>query len=278
MILMCHVLGVKNNNYYSYQKRKSQAPVDTEHQEMLQWVKNIAEFSDNTYGQRRIRKALNSLDYPVGRKKTAQLMKEANVWVRYKKKYKATTNSDHKKPIYDNELKQDFDVQRANQAWVQDITYIWTSEGWLYLAVVIDLYSRKVVGWSMGSRMKAQLVCDALTMAIWQRKPKAGLIIHSDQGVQYASHQYRRILRLHKFVGSMSKKGCCWDNAVVESFFGSLKQERVHWRNYRTRYAAQQDVLNYITMWYNSQRMHSYLNYQSPNEFERMDKHLKDVA
>ncbi|MGI2106527.1 MULTISPECIES: IS3 family transposase [unclassified Shewanella] len=278
VILMCHVLGVKNNNYYSYQKRKSQAPVDTEHQEMLQWVKNIAEFSDNTYGQRRIRKALNSLDYPVGRKKTAQLMKEANVWVRYKKKYKATTNSDHKKPIYDNELKQDFDVQRANQAWVQDITYIWTSEGWLYLAVVIDLYSRKVVGWSMGSRMKAQLVCDALTMAIWQRKPKAGLIIHSDQGVQYASHQYRRILRLHKFVGSMSKKGCCWDNAVVESFFGSLKQERVHWRNYRTRYAAQQDVLNYITMWYNSQRMHSYLNYQSPNEFERMDKHLKDVA
>lgn len=115
---MCHVLGVKNNNYYSYQKRKSLAPVDTEHQEMLQWVKNIAEFSDDTYGQRRIQKALNSLDYPVGRRKTAQLMKEANVWVRYKKKYKATTNSNHKKPIYENELEQDFDVQCANQAWV----------------------------------------------------------------------------------------------------------------------------------------------------------------
>ncbi|WP_434341098.1 IS3 family transposase [Motilimonas cestriensis] len=278
VILMCHVLGVKNNNYYSYQKRKSLAPVDTERQEMLQWVKDIAEFSDNTYGQRRIQKALNSLDYPVGRRKTAQLMKEANVWVRYKKKYKATTNSDHNKPVYENELEQDFDVQYANQAWVQDITYIWTAEGWLYLAVVIDLYSRKVVGWSMGSRMKAKLVCDALTMAIWQRKPKAGLIVHSDQGVQYASHQYRRILKLHKFVGSMSKKGCCWDNAVAESFFGSLKKERVHWRNYRTRYAAQQDVLNYITMWYNSQRMHSYLNYQSPNEFERMDKSVKEVA
>jgi len=278
VILMCHVLGVKNNNYYSYQKRKSQQPVNTEHQEMLQWVKNIAELSDNTYGERRIQKALNALDFPVGRRKTAQLMKEANVWVRYKKKYKATTNSDHNKPVYGNELKQDFNVQAPNQAWVQDITYIWTSEGWLYLAVVIDLYSRKVVGWSMGSRMKAQLVCDALTMAIWQRKPKAGLIIHSDQGVQYASHQYRRILRLHKFVGSMSKKGCCWDNAVAESFFGSLKQERVHWRNYRTRYAAQQDVLNYITMWYNSQRMHSYLNYQSPNEFERMDKPRKEVV
>ncbi len=123
MILMCHVLGVKNNNYYSYQKRKSLAPVNTERQEMLQWVKDIAEFSDNAYGQRCIQKALNALDYPVGRRKTAQLMKEASVWVRYKKKYKATTtNSDHNKPVYENELEQDFDVQYANQAWVQDIT------------------------------------------------------------------------------------------------------------------------------------------------------------
>ena len=275
---MCRVLGVKSNNYYSYQKRKAQRPIDTTHQEMLEWVKDIAKFSDNTYGERRIQKALNALSFPVGRTKTARLMKEANVWVRYKKKYKVTTNSEHNKPVYANELEQNFDVQQPDQAWVQDITYIWTSDGWLYLAIVIDLYSRKVVGWSMGSRMKAQLVCDALTMAMWQRKPKAGLIVHSDQGVQYASHQYRRILRLHGFVGSMSKKGCCWDNAVAESFFGSLKQERVHWRNYQTRYAAQQDVLNYITMWYNSKRMHSYLDYQSPNEFEGKKRELKKVA
>ena len=233
---MCRVLGVKSNNYYSYQKRKAQRPIDTTHQEMLEWVKDIAKFSDNTYGERRIQKALNTLSFPVGRTKTARLMKEANVWVRYKKKYKVTTNSEHNKPVYANELEQNFDVQQPDQAWVQDITYIWTSEGWLYLAIVIDLYSRKVVGWSMGTRMKAQLVCDALTMAMWQRKPKAGLIVHSDQGVQYASHQYRRILRLHGFVGSMSKKGCCWDNAVAESFFGSLKQERVHWRNCQTCY------------------------------------------
>jgi putative transposase len=275
---MCRILGIKSNNYYSYQKRKAQRPINTTHQEMLGWVKDIAKFSDNTYGERRIQKALNALSFPVSRRKTAQLMKEANVWVRYKKKYKATTNSEHNKPVYANELEQDFDVQQPNQAWVQDITYIWTSEGWLYLAIVIDLYSRKVVGWSMGSRMKAQLVCDALTMAMWQRKPKAGLIVHSDQGVQYASHQYRRILRLYGFVGSMSKKGCCWDNAVAESFFGSLKQERVHWRNYRTRYAAQQDVLNYITMWYNSKRMHSYLGYQNPNEFECKEREMKKVA
>ena len=275
---MCRVLGVKSNNYYSYQKRKALQPIDTTHQEMLEWVKDIAKFSDNTYGARRIQKTLNALSYPVSRRKAAQLMKEANVWVRYKKKYKATTNSEHNKPTYPNELEQNFTAQQPDQAWVQDITYIWTSEGWLYLAVVIDLYSRKVVGWSMGARMKAQLVCDALTMAMWLRKPKPGLIVHSDQGVQYASHQYRRILRLHGFVGSMSKKGCCWDNAVAESFFGSLKQERVHWRNYQTRYAAQQDVLNYITMWYNSQRLHSYIGYQSPNVFERKEKEIKQAA
>jgi transposase InsO family protein len=143
-----------------------------------------------------------------------------------------------------------------------------TQEGWLYLATVIDLYSRRVVGWSMGSRMTAQLVCDALRMAIWQRRPKAGLIVHSDRGSQYASNAYRRLLKAHDFVGSMSRKGNCWDNAVAESFFGSLKQERVQWRNYQTRNEAQQDVMNYITMWYNSHRLHSYLGYKSPNQFE----------
>ena len=185
---MCHVLGVKSNNFYSFQKRKESAVDDPTHQEMIELIRDIAKFSDNTYGARRIKKVLNTLSFPVSRRKTAQLMKEANVWVRYKKKYKATTNSDHNKPIYQNELKQNFAVEAPDKAWVGDITYVWTSEGWLYLCVVIDLYSRKVVGWSMGSRMKAQLVCDALTMAIWQRQPKEGLIVHSDQGVQYASH------------------------------------------------------------------------------------------
>jgi len=276
--LMSRVLGVKTNNYYSYQKRNTNKPDDSTHQEMLELVKDIAEFSDNTYGERRIKAVLNALSFPVSRWKVAKLMKEANVWVRYKKKYKSTTNSEHNKPIYKNELEQNFTVEQSNQALVGDITYIWTAEGWLYLAVVIDLYSRKVVGWSMGSRMKAQLVCDALTMAIWQRQPEEGLIVHSDQGVQYASHQYRKLLKSNGFIGSMSKKGCCWDNAVAESFFGSLKQERVHWRNYETRYEAQQDVMNYITMWYNSKRLHSYLGYQSPNNFELKMNELEKVA
>lgn len=275
---MCRILGVKSNNYYSYQKRFSTKSEDPTHQEMIDCVKDIAHFSDNTYGERRIQKVLNALGFPVSRHKTAQLMKEANVWVRYKKRYKVTTNSEHNKPIYPNVLEQNFNVEAADQAWVQDITYVWTAEGWLYLAVVIDLYSRKVVGWSMGSRMKAQLVCDALTMAMWQRQPKTGLIIHSDQGVQYASHQYRKLLKSNDFIGSMSKKGCCWDNAVAESFFGSLKQERVHWKNYPTRYEAQQDVMNYICMWYNSRRLHSYLNYQSPNDFEERIETLDMVS
>ncbi|MCP4990720.1 MAG: IS3 family transposase, partial [Colwellia sp.] len=192
---MCKVLGVQSNNYYSFHKRNKNTVNDTTNQEMLELVKDIA-----------------------------RLMKEANIWVRYKKKYKVTTNSDRNKPLYKNELEQNFTTELPNQALFGEMTYIWTAEGWLYLAVVIDLYSRKVVGWSMGSRMKSQLVCDALTMAIWQTNPDKGLIVHSDQGVQYASHQYRKLLKDNGFIGSMSKKGCCWDNAVAESFFSSLKQ------------------------------------------------------
>ena len=215
-----------------------------------------------------MKRALNSQGYPVGKHRTKVLMKEADVSVRRRRKYKVTTNSDHQQPVFDNVLSRDFDAQKPDQAYVSDITYIWTQEGWLYLAVVIDLFSRKVVGWSMSSRMNAQLVCDALTMALWQRKPKAGLIHHSDRGSQYASRQFRQLLAQYKVTGSMSRKGDCWDNAVVESFFGTLKQERVQWRHYQSRHAAQQDILQYITMFYNSQRMHSYLDYKSPNQYE----------
>ena len=235
---------------------------------IIEWVQKIADASDFTYGVRRMKRALNSLGYPVGKQRTRALMKEADVSVRRRRKYKVTTNSDHQQPVFDNVLSRDFDAQKPDQAYVSDITYIWTQEGWLYLAVVIDLFSRKVVGWSMSSRMSAQLVCDALTMALWQRKPKAGLIHHSDRGSQYASRQFRQLLAQYKVTGSMSRKGDCWDNAVVESFFGTLKQERVQWRHYQSRHAAQQDILQYITMFYNSQRMHSYLDYKSPNQYE----------
>jgi transposase InsO family protein len=276
--LMCRVLGVGRQGYYHYRRNIEAKLADPEHQEMLEWIEDIAVASGHTYGRRRMKRAMNALGYPISRMKTVKLMKEAGIQVRHKKKFKVTTNSNHKLPLFENLLDRQFDVEQPNQVFASDITYIWTQEGWLYLAVVIDLYSRKVVGWSMSSRMTAQLVCDALTMAIWLRRPKAGLIHHSDRGSQYASKAFRRLLKAHGIKGSMSRKGDCWDNAVVESFFGSLKQERVHWHHYQTRYEAQQDILDYISMFYNSYRLHSYLDYRSPNQYEMEMVELRKVA
>lgn len=275
---MCRVLGLKRNGYYSHQKTQLLKVEDPYHAEMLEAVKDIAESSNHSYGERRMKKALNALSFPVTRGKAKKLMAEAGVKVRSRKKYKVTTNSDHKQPVFENVLNRKFEVNEPDTVYVQDITYIWTQEGWLYLAVVIDLYSRKIVGWSMGSRMKAQLVCDALNMAIWQRKPASGLVVHSDRGSQYASKLYRGLLRRNKFVGSMSRLGNCWDNAVAESFFGSLKQEQVQWCSYQTRYEAQQDILEYISMFYNAKRLHSYLDYKSPNQFEQEFIEMKNAA
>jgi len=276
--LQCQVLGVSRNGYYHYQRTTVNRPIDPEHEEILAWIKKIAAASDYSYGSRRMKKALNALGFPLSRNKARKLMQEAAVQVRHRKKYKVTTDSNHRHPVFNNLLEREFDMPCPDQVYASDVTYIWTQEGWLYLAVVIDLCSRKVVGWSMSSRMKARLVCDALTMAVWRRRPRAGLIHHSDRGSQYASKLFRRLLKAHGFRGSMSRKGDCWDNAVVESFFGTLKQERVQWRSYQTRYEAQQDILTYISMFYNSHRLHSYLGYVSPNDFENQLMDLKNVA
>jgi putative transposase len=263
--LMCRLLDVKRSGFYHYEKTyKASTPL---HEELLDWTKKVSESSNYTYGSRRMKKALNALGYALGRNKAKKPMDEAGVLVRYRKKYKVTTNSKHKQPIFENVLNRQFKVEEPNKAYVSDITYIWTQEGWLYLAVVIDLFSRKVIGWSMSSRMKARLACDALKMAHGQR-PTSGIIVHSDRGIQYASQAYCSLLAAYGYIGSMSRKGNCWDNAVAESFFGRLKQERVQWRNYQTRYEAQQDILNYITMFYNSKRLHSFLGYKTPNQFE----------
>lgn len=268
---MCRLLGVTRSGFYSYQKRQRQRPhYEPSYKEMLNWVIKVAESSKFTYGTRRMKKALNALGYPVGRNKTRSLMREANVFVRYRKKYRVTTNSNHKQPIFENILNRQFQTNEPDRVYVSDITYIWTHEGWLYLTVMIDLFSRKVVGWSMDERMNANVVCNALTMAIWQRKPRPGLIVHSDRGSQYASKQYRYLLKQYNCVGSMSRKGNCWDNSVAESFFSRLKEERIRWRNYQTRWEAKQDILNYIAMFYNSQRLHSFLGYQSPSQFENL--------
>lgn len=237
--LMCQLMGISRSACYDYVRCTDNYFEKQCHEEILETVRDIAKSSNHSYGSRRIAKALNALGYPAGRWKARSLMREAGVQARHRKKYKLTTDSDHKQPVFENKLNRQFDVAVPNQVYVGDITYIWTWEGWLYLAVVIDLFSRKVVGWSMSSRMKARLVCDALRMAIWLRRPPPGLIVHSDRGSQYASREYRRLLKIHSFIGSMSRAGDCFDNAVAESFFGSLKQELIHWRNYQTRYAAQ---------------------------------------
>ena len=266
--MLCRLLGVSRSGFYDYLRRQDREP-NPEREEMLEWVKDLAEASDHTYGSRRMAKALRALGYRVGRYQARSLMREAGVWVRYRRRYRVTTNSNHRKPVFPNRLERDFAPSAPNRVWAGDITYIWTREGWLYLAVVIDLYSRKVVGWSLGRRLTSTLVCDALQMALGSRRPPKGqLIHHSDRGVQYASDAFRKLLKAHGIEGSMSRKGNCWDNAVVESFFGTLKSERVHWRSYQSREEARADIVEYIAMFYNSRRLHSYLDYQSPDGFE----------
>lgn len=276
--VMSRLLGVSRNAYYRYCQRQRHRLPDAEHEAMIEAVKEVAQSSDKSYGSRRMKHALNALGYPVGRQKARSLMREAGVKARYRKKFKVTTNSDHKQPVFDNVLERDFTAAEPDRAYVGDITYIWTREGWLYLAVFIDLFSRRIVGWSMGSRMSARLVTDALNMAIWQRQPKPGLVVHSDRGSQYASNAYRRLLHANGFVGSMSRKGDCWDNAVAESFFASLKKERVQWRSYQTRIESQRDILNYVVMFYNSRRLHSTLGYISPMGYEAAGVELRKAA
>jgi len=196
-------------------------------------------------------------------------MKLAGVSAKQKKKFKVTTDSKHNLPVAPNLLNREFEVATPDQVYVSDITYIWTSEGWLYLAIVLDLFSRQVVGWSLNSRMSRKLVMDALQMAIWRRRPASGLLFHSDRGSQYCSADFQKMLKQHKMISSMSRKGNCWDNAVAESFFGSLKTERVFFSNYTTRDEARKDIVDYIEMFYNSRRRHSYLGYVSPKEFEK---------
>jgi len=199
-------------------------------------------------------------------------MKRAGLICKTKRKFKVTTDSKHNQPISPNLLERQFSVEKPDQTFVGDITYIQTQEGWLYLAIVIDLYSRQVVGWSMDKRMKAKLVNGALLMAIWKRKPAQGLIWHTDRGSQYASDSHRKILQQHGIEQSMSRKGDCWDNAVSESFFHTLKTELVHHCNFKTREEAKHQIFEYIEIFYNRIRLHSANDYLSPVDYENRQK------
>ena len=236
---------------------------------LLSIVRQINSETRGAYGSRRTSKRLRSHGHDVGRYRSRSLMKKAGVSAKHRKKFRITTDSKHNLPVAPNLLNRNFQVDMPDTVWCSDITYLWTMEGWLYLAVIIDLYSRKVVGWAMSSSMKASLVTDALSMAYWRRKPGKGLIHHSDRGSQYAGSDYQKLLGIYGMICSMSRKGDCWDNAVAESFFHSLKTEWTADVIYRTRNDARGDVIQYIEMFYNSNRLHSYLEYKNPNDFEK---------
>ncbi|KAF7274809.1 hypothetical protein GWI33_012523 [Rhynchophorus ferrugineus] len=225
--------------------------------------------SGKNYGSRRIQHSLLAENIQIGRYKVRRIMRQQGLVTTWRRKFIKTTDSKHSMTVADNVLDQQFNPNKANKNWVADITYIWTASGWLYLAAVMDLYSRKIVGYSLSSRMTADLVCTALQVAIHTRQPPKGLIMHTDRGSQYCSQQYQDLLNQHGIVCSMSHKGLCYDNAVMERFFLNLKMERVWQQSYANHQEAIKDVSHYITVFYNQIRLHSTLGYLSPNSFEQ---------
>jgi putative transposase len=268
---MCGMLQVSTSAYYDWCQRPkttTQKHSDT----LTESIKDIFEDQRETCGTRTIKMMLLRQGEQVSRRRIGRLMNEAELFCKTKRRFKATTNSKHDKPIAPNILGREFHADSPNQKWVGDITYVWTDEGWLYLATVIDLFSRRVVGWSMDKRMTVDLVNSALVSAIKYRSPPEGLIWHTDRGSQYASKSHRRILKEHGLIQSMSRKGNCWDNAVAESFFHTLKTGLTYHQRYQTREEAKQDIFDYIEVFYNRQRLHSTNDYWSPVDYEEMQQ------
>ena len=265
---MCTALCVSRAGFYAWRKRpECQRKCDDKR--FLAIIKDRFEKSRKTYGYRRIHNDFLDLKEPCGRNRVARLMRENNIQPKIKRKFKLTTDSKHNKPIHNNHLNRQFNAAIPNQRWVSDITYIPTVEGWLYLAVIMDLYSRKIIGWSMSDRMKESLVINALKMALFKRKINSNVLFHSDRGSQYASDNFQQLLRDNRIKCSMSRKGDCWDNAAMESFFHSLKTECIYQEKYLTRNDAKKSVFDYMEVFYNRQRKHSYLGYQSPEQYEK---------
>jgi len=266
---MCRILNVCRSGYYEWTHNSGSKRAEDD-KKLITMIRTICKEGRNTYGTRRIKTILQRQGIVISRRRTARLMKEANLVCKTKRKFRATTDSNHKLPVAPNLLARHFKVDAPNCCWVGDITYVPTEEGWLYLATVIDLYSRKVVGWSMSNRMQAELVNKALLMAIWQRKPLKGLIWHTDRGSQYASGSHVGIIKQHHIIQSMSHKGDCWDNAVAESFFHTLKTELTHQCKFKSREEAKNVIFEYIEVFYNRVRIHSANDYLSPAEFEAL--------
>jgi transposase InsO family protein len=265
---LCRTLGVSPSGYYAWRRRLPSART-VANQRLVTHMRLIHREVDETYGSPRMHAELVARGLPCNVKRVARLMRWHHLRARHKRRYRVTTKVNPKLPVAPNHLAQHFQAHAPNEKWAGDITCIWTREGWLYLAVVMDLYSRLIVGWALASTQDTTLVLAALQMAIGRRQPSAGLLHHSDRGSQYASGQYQAVLQAHRFTVSMSGTGNCFDNAAMESFFGTLKAERIIHQSYQTRDQARQDIVWYVEGFYNVTRRHSTLGYRSPLEFEQ---------
>lgn len=264
---LCRALGVSEQGYYQW--RTAPASRREQRRESLTFkIRTEYKKFDERYGSPRIHRELRAQGCKCGERLVAAIMRSEGLRARGARKFRATTNSSHKYPVAENLLQREFTVVAPNRVWVGDITYLWTREGWLYVAVFLDLFSRRVVGWAVGRTIDAQLVKTAFLRAVARRSPAPGLLVHSDRGVQYASREFRHLLAQHGAVQSMSRKGDCWDNAVAESFFHSFKVEAIHGLDFRTRKEAEFVVFDYIERFYNKIRRHSSLGYLAPSVFE----------
>lgn len=275
--VLCAVLDVSRAGFYAREKR----PASLHEKRDAALGEKIAEIhsrSRRTYGSPRVHDELRESGERVSRKRVMRIMNERDLQAKRRRRFRVTTDSEHADPIAPNVLARSFTTTAPNQAWVGDITYIWTREGWLYLAVLLDLFSRRVVGWSMGETLATELPLAALTSALRTRRPPPGLIHHSDRGCQYASAEYRRLLDRHGLVASMSRKGDCWDNAVAESFFATLKKDLVFRADFLSRSQARSEVFEYIEVFYNRQRRHSHLGYATPTGMELKFDEVKKAA
>lgn len=266
---MCETLEVSRSGYYKWSKRK-ESKREKRRKKLERRIRRIFLDSRRLYGSPKVHKILLKQNVQVSEKMVARIMKDLGLKSRTVKKYKATTNSKHNLPVHENVLEQKFNVLAPNKTWVTDITYIPTDEGWLYLASVMDLYSRKIVGFHMDARMTKELVMKALERAYRQQRSPEGVLHHSDRGSQYASNDYQKLLKTYKMKGSMSRKGNCYDNACIESFHSVIKKELVYLEKFKTREQARKRIFEYITCFYNGKRIHSTIGYFTPNEYERM--------
>jgi transposase InsO family protein len=274
---MCRALRVSRSGYYAWRK-KPVSGREKENEKLAAIIRDIHEWSRNTYGSPRVHAELKDRGYRIGRNRVARLMREHRIRSKVKKRFKVTTHSTHMLPVAANLLKRgDVQVHKPNQVWVSDITYIRSHEGWLYLCIIMDLYSRSIVGWSMEERLTKELVLKSLYKACMRREPGRGIIFHSDRGSQYASKDFRALIAENGFIASMSGKGNCYDNAHAESFFHTMKVEEVYGNAYKSRQEAKLSIFEYIEVFYNRFRKHSQLGYQSPYQFEQQ-KELHRVA